>query len=86
MMSMNNMASAGKSLFFKGLAIQVLSALAISALLGFPFQPQSTPLQIYLCLPMIYFYPILLGLVTYRTAKRLAEKNRSCCASACATA
>lgn len=76
MMGMNNIASAGKSLFFKGLIVQAVSALAISALLGFPFQPQSTPLQIYLCLPMIYLYPTLLGLVTYRTAKRLAEKKQ----------
>ena len=75
MMSMNNIASAGKALFVKGLAIQLAAAALTGALLGFPFHPHSTPLQIYLCLPMIYLYPTLLGLVTYRTAKRLAEKQ-----------
>jgi diguanylate cyclase len=76
MMSMNNIASAGKALFVKGLAIQLAVAALTGALLGFPFHPHSTPLQIYLCLPMIYLYPTLLGLVTYRTAKRLAEKKQ----------
>nr|SAY41930.1 putative diguanylate cyclase AdrA [Serratia marcescens] len=75
MMSMNNIASAGNALFVKGLAIQLAAAALTGALLGFPFHPHSTPLQIYLCLPMIYLYPTLLGLVTYRTAKRLAEKK-----------
>ncbi len=76
MMSMNNIASAGKTLFVKGLAIQLATAMLTAALLGFPFHPHSTALQIYLCLPMIYLYPTLLGLVTYRTAKRLAEKKQ----------
>lgn len=76
MMGMNNIAAAGKTLFFKGLAAQLAGALTVSALLGFPFLPQSTPMQIYLCLPMIYLYPALLGLVTYRTAKRLAQKKQ----------
>lgn len=76
MMSMNNIASAGKTLFVKGLAMQLATAAFTAALLGFPFHPYSTPLQVYLCLPMIYLYPTLLGLVTYRTAKRLAEKKQ----------
>ncbi|WP_273849871.1 diguanylate cyclase [Serratia liquefaciens] len=76
MMGMNNIAAAGKPLFFKGLGAQLAGALTIGALMGFPFQPESTASQVYLCLPMIYLYPILLGLVTYRTAKRLAEKKQ----------
>lgn len=76
MMGMNNIASGGPSLFFKGLAAQVVGALATSAMLGFPFAPLSTPLQIYLCLPMIFIYPVFLGFVTYQTAKRLAEKQQ----------
>ncbi|CAB1211618.1 diguanylate cyclase [Serratia liquefaciens] len=76
MMGMNNIAAAGKPLFFKGLTAQLAGALTIGALMGFPFQPESTASQVYLCLPMIYLYPILLGLVTYRTAKRLAEKKQ----------
>lgn len=76
MMGMNNIASGGPSLFLKGLGAQIVGALATSAILGFPFTPQSTPLQVYLCLPMIFIYPIFLGYVTYQTAKRLAEKQQ----------
>lgn len=76
MMGMNNIASGGPSLFLKGLLAQTTGALATSALLGFPFTPQSTPLQVYLCLPMIFVYPIFLGYVTYKTAKRLEEKQQ----------
>lgn len=76
MMGMNNIASGGHTLFFKGLAAQITGALITSAFLGFPFHPQTTQLQVYLCLPMIFFYPVFLGYVTYRTAKRLAEKKQ----------
>ncbi|TQI79429.1 diguanylate cyclase [Serratia fonticola] len=76
MMGMNNIASGGHTLFFKGLVAQITGAILTSALLGFPFHPQTTPLQVYLCLPMIFIYPVFLGLVTYRTAKRLAEKKQ----------
>lgn len=76
MMGMNNIASGGPTLFYKGLAVQVTGALLTAALLGFPFNPQTTVQQMYLCLPMIFVYPVFLGLVTYRTAKRLAEKKQ----------
>ncbi|WON76114.1 diguanylate cyclase [Serratia sp. UGAL515B_01] len=76
MMGMNNIASGGQNLFFKGLAAQIIGAVITSALLGFHFSPQTSLLQVYLCLPMIFIYPVFLGLVTYRTAKRLAEKKQ----------
>ncbi|WP_431223306.1 diguanylate cyclase [Serratia sp. L9] len=76
MMGMNNIASGGHTLFFKGLAAQIIGALVTSAFLGFPFHPQTSQLQVYLCLPMIFFYPVFLGYVTYRTARRLAEKKQ----------
>lgn len=76
MMGMNNIASGGLSVFFKGLIAQIIGAVLTSAVLGFPFYPQTTPQQVYLCLPMIFIYPTFLGFVTYHTAKRLAEKKR----------
>jgi len=76
MMGMNNIASGGLSLFFKGLLAQIIGAVLTSAALGFPFYPQTTPQQVYLCLPMIFIYPTFFGFVTYHTAKHLAEKKR----------
>ncbi|WP_145484853.1 diguanylate cyclase [Yersinia aldovae] len=75
MMSMNNIASGGKNIFYKGLALQIACSLLTSWLFNLPFKPETTPTQVYACLPMIIIYPSLLGLVTYRTAKRLAESK-----------
>lgn len=76
MMGMNNTAAGSYSLFLKGLAAQIIGAILTSALLGFPFTPQTTPLQLYFYLPVLFIYPVLFGLVTYRTAKHLVEKKR----------
>lgn len=75
MMSMNNIASGGKHIFCKGLALQIACSLLTSWIFNLPFKPETSPLQVYACLPMIIIYPSLLGLVTYRTAKRLAENK-----------
>lgn len=76
MMGMNNIASGGLSLFFKGLVAQIAAAVLTSAALGFPFYPQTTPMQVYICLPMLFIYPTFLGFVTYNTARHLAEKKQ----------
>lgn len=77
MMGMNNIAAGGKTLFFKGLVAQAVTALAVFLLAGMPFQPETTPFQLYLCLPMIIIYPIFLGNVTYRTSRKLAEHKQA---------
>ncbi|MEY4921328.1 MAG: hypothetical protein RLY17_45 [Pseudomonadota bacterium] len=75
MMSMNNIASGSKNIFYKGLALQITCSLLTAWLFNLPFKPETTPIQVYACLPMIIIYPSLLELVTYRTAKRLAENK-----------
>lgn len=77
MVGMNNIAAGGKSLFFKCLAIQAVVALGVFLLADIPFQPQTTPWQLYLCLPMIIIYPIFLGNVTFRTSRKLAEHKQA---------
>ncbi|MGF2253453.1 diguanylate cyclase [Yersinia ruckeri] len=75
MMSMNNIASGGKSLFIKGLLLQISSSLLVFWLFNLSFQPETTISQVYSCLPMIFIYPSLLGWVTFHTAKRLVENK-----------
>ncbi|MGC6386083.1 diguanylate cyclase [Ewingella sp. S1.OA.A_B6] len=77
MMGMNNIAAGGKTLFFKCILAQAVVALAVFLLTEIPFQPETTPLQLYLCLPMIVIYPILLGNVTFRTSRRLSEHKNA---------
>ncbi|MGM3183210.1 diguanylate cyclase [Dickeya oryzae] len=76
MMGMNNIAAGGLRLFVQGLAIQLITVVAILCLVHRPIVFATTPEQIYFCLPMLLIYPILVGLVTYRTAIKLAEHKR----------
>ena len=77
MMGMNNISAGGKSLFFRCATAQITAALALLFVAELPFQPQTTPFQLYLCLPMIMIYPIFLGNVTYRTSRKLAEHKQA---------
>ncbi|WP_411704435.1 diguanylate cyclase AdrA [Edaphovirga cremea] len=76
MMGMNNIAAGGKNLFFKALGLQVLGGLVVSLIARQPLAIATTPMQVYICLPMLMIYPISLGLVTYRTARHLAEHKK----------
>ncbi|AIR68682.1 diguanylate cyclase [Dickeya fangzhongdai] len=76
MMGMNNIAAGGLRLFLQGLVAQLTGALAVIWLAGRTIAFATTPVQIYFCLPMLFIYPISVGLVTYRTAIKLAEHKR----------
>lgn len=77
MMGMNNIAAGGKTLFFKCIIAQAAVALTVFFLVDTPFQPETRPFQLYLCLPMIVIYPIFLGNVTFRTSRKLAEHKQA---------
>jgi diguanylate cyclase len=77
MMGMNNIASGGKAFFLRTLLLQLLCAALIFILLPIHFVPNTTPAQLYCCLPMIIIYPIILGNVTYQTAKKLAQHKQA---------
>ncbi|KOC89528.1 diguanylate cyclase AdrA [Winslowiella iniecta] len=73
MMGMNNIAANGTKFFFRGLMLQ-LAAIALTVLLLQPtINFATSPQQVYFCLPMLFFYPIFLGQVIYRTAIKLAQ-------------
>ncbi|WP_033111713.1 diguanylate cyclase [Dickeya dadantii] len=76
MMGMNNIAGGGLRLFVQGLVAQLTGALVVIWLTHRSIAFATTPEQIYFCLPMLFIYPISVGLVTYRTAIKLAEHKR----------
>lgn len=76
MMGMNNIAAGGVRLFSHGLLIQGASAWVAFWLRGGHPLFATTPEQVYFCLPMLFIYPISVGLVTYRTAIKLAEHKQ----------
>ncbi|MFJ4442147.1 diguanylate cyclase [Pseudomonas sp. NPDC089422] len=76
MMTMNNVAAGGKRLIVRGVMAQLAGMLLAGMLLGTGLQLNTTPLQIYACLPMLTLYPLALGWVCYRLAIKLAEHKR----------
>lgn len=77
MMTMNNVAAGGKRLFIRGAVAQLVGMAVAGLLFGFSFNPQVSQIQVYACLPMLTLYPMVLGMVCYRLAIKLAEHKRA---------
>lgn len=77
MMTMNNVAAGGKRLFIHGALAQGVGIGVAWLLFGIHFNPQVSLIQVYACLPMLTLYPMVLGLVCYRLAIKLAEHKRA---------
>lgn len=77
MMMMHNVAAGGPKMLFRGVIAQVVGVLISWLTLGVAFNPDTTPIQIYACLPMLTLYPFAIGMVSYRLAITLAEHKRA---------
>jgi diguanylate cyclase len=77
MMMMNNVAAGGPRMLVRGALAQLAGALFSWLLLGIAFNPNTSALQIYACLPMLTLYPFAVGMVSYRLAIKLAEHKRA---------
>ncbi|ACX88753.1 diguanylate cyclase AdrA [Pectobacterium parmentieri] len=76
MVGMNGTAGGGIKLFVQGIVLQCATGVLVLALFAVPISLDTTPIQLYACLPMLLIYPISLGYVTYTTALKLAEHKR----------
>ncbi|WP_265534758.1 diguanylate cyclase [Pseudomonas saponiphila] len=76
MMAMNNIALGGVRFFLAGSLAQALGIGLGLWLFGPSFIPQTTPLQLYACLPMLTLYPMTLGYICYRQAATLGQHKR----------
>lgn len=76
MMAMNNMALGGLRFFLAGSAAQVLGMGVALWLFGPAFVAQTTPEQVYACLPMLTLYPLALGYICYQQAVTLGRHKR----------
>jgi len=77
MMTMNNVAAGGQRLFALGAVAQLSGALVAWLIFGFAFNFNTTPEQVWACLPMLTLYPLALGLVCYKLAIKLSEHKRT---------
>lgn len=76
MMAMNNVAIGGLRFLLVGTTAQLLG-LGVGWLVFTPtFIAQTTPLQLYACLPLLVVYPMALGWICFQQATTLARRKR----------
>jgi diguanylate cyclase len=76
MMAMNNVAIGGLRFLLVGTATQVLGMGVGLLFFSQAFVPATSPLQLYACLPLLCFYPLLLGWICFRQAHTLGKQKR----------
>ncbi|KXU86271.1 diguanylate cyclase AdrA [Paraburkholderia monticola] len=77
MLSMDNMAAGGLTLFAWGLVCHVAGLLVGLAVVGYAFEPMSHMSTILACLPFLIAYPLVLGWSMHRISQQLAQQTRS---------
>lgn len=76
MMAMNNVAIGGLRFLLVGTVAQMLG-IGVGWLIFTPvFVPETSQLQLYACLPLMCFYPLVLGLICFRQAHTLGRQKR----------
>ena len=76
MMAMNNVAIGGLRFLLVGTTAQVLGAGVGWLLLTPDFVAQTSPLQLYACLPLLVVYPMVLGWICFQQAVTLGRRKR----------
>jgi diguanylate cyclase len=76
MLSMDKMAVGGARFLARCSATLLVTCAAVSAIQGFEFRPHTSMVQIIGSLPLLVLYPLVVGLTTYRLARRLREQNQ----------
>jgi diguanylate cyclase len=76
MLSMDKMAVGGARFLLRCTVALLLACAAVSAVLGFEVRPYTSMVQIIGSLPLLVLYPLVVGLTTYRLARRLREQNQ----------
>ncbi|MFP3852471.1 diguanylate cyclase [Pseudomonas sp. W5-01] len=77
MLCMNSIAVGGPLLLRLSLASLTTAVLAFTGLLNPGFAPETTPLQVYACIPMLAVYPLAVGGAAYHLSAKLAAHKRA---------
>lgn len=75
MLGMNNVAVGGLRFLGFGLGAQLAGAGGGLLLLGWRFQPEASLLVQVCCLPLLIIYPMLIGSVNFRLARKLSRQR-----------
>ena len=76
MLSMDKMAVGGARFLLRCTVTMALTCFVVSSAMGFGFRPHTDMLQIIASLPLLILYPLVVGMTTYRLARRLREQNQ----------
>ncbi|MCD7039653.1 diguanylate cyclase [Pseudomonas sp. MAFF 311096] len=74
MVAMNNIAIGGPKLLIKGIGLKVLGFFVAVCFFGFTFET-GTASDMWLCLPLVIVYPVVLGFAFYKLAFELKESK-----------
>ena len=81
MVSMSNISVGGTNQFIKGGIGHLAGGILSVIFFGFNVHMESTMLNVYMCLPTLVVYPIMVGMVAYRLALQLNKKRKELQAS-----
>src|SRR5438876_42424 len=76
MLSMDKMAVGGVRFLARCSVALAITCALVSAMNGFAVQPYTNMLQIIGSLPLLVTYPIVVGVTTYRLARRVRDQNQ----------
>jgi len=76
MMSMDKISVGGARLLARGVGLMIVGCAMAVMLFGLSFRPETSSLVLLACLPLLVAYPIIVGVTTYRLARRVREQNR----------
>lgn len=76
MLSMDKLTVGGTRYLLPCTAALAGACLAVAAATGFQARPQTTMLEIYGSLPLLFVYPLVVGFTSYRMARQLRYQNK----------
>lgn len=76
MLGLDNIATGGLRLLLRGLLLNLIGVVLALLLVGFHWQPFSDMTVVVASLPFLLFYPLAIGLITYRLANQLSEQKQ----------
>ncbi len=76
MLSMDKISVGGGRYLARCVAAQLIAGVAVTLALGFDYQPETTMFNVMASLPLLVFYPIAVGITTYRLSRRVRDQNR----------
>jgi len=77
MLCLNSIAVGGPSLLRLSMASLGTAVLAFTVVLKSGFAPETTPMQVYACIPMLAVYPLAVGGAAYHLGAKLAAHKRA---------